>query len=119
VSVFVHSRRVSSFTSDTLHSSDLNQEPAADKHARFFTLVPQPVGLLTLQIKRLGFILSEGFYNCPGVINGKGVVITKDFHFVWQISFVTSCRLAYRIDLALSVDCQHARRRSGDGIFVG
>jgi len=55
----------------------------------------------------------------PGVINGKGAVITKDFHFVWQISFVTSCRLAYRIDLALSVDFQHARRRSGDRIFVG
>jgi len=61
----VHSTRVSSFTSDILHSSELNQEPVADKHARFFLLLLEPAGLLTLQIKQLDFILFQDFYECP------------------------------------------------------
>jgi hypothetical protein len=66
MSVSVHSMRVPRFTSDNLHSSDLNQEPLADKNAHFLMLVLKTVALLTLQIKRLAFILSKDFYNCPG-----------------------------------------------------
>jgi hypothetical protein len=114
VSLSVHSMRVPRFTSDTLHSSDVNQESPADKHPHFLLLVLKPLALLTLRIKRLAVI------SIPARAHKwEGAVITQDSHFVWQISFVTSCRLAYRIDLALSVDCQHARRRSGDSTFVG